>query len=297
MPAATAALVVCKHNYRQKRGTLLKQRIISALVGVIILFIVLGLFKTPVFNLAIAFLMAVAAYEIAKTVAPGQPEMLRAFSMLFGALAAFANLPALVLLVLVYVVVMFAAAISRYPKVDVAALGLQVMMTIGVVACFYCVLLLREKADNILLALYYIFMIFSSAWLSDIGAFLVGCRFGKRKLAPTVSPKKSVEGLWGGLAFGVLGNLLFSWLFASVLAGYAGVTLSINYLYVALVSPVLVLLGVLGDLSASMVKRTYGIKDYGNLMPGHGGVMDRFDSFLYVAPLVYFLMVNFPFAV
>ena len=275
----------------------MKQRIISALVGVVILFIVLGFFKTPVFNLAVAFLMAVAAHEIAKTVAPDQPEMLRTFSVLFAALSAFANLPALGLLVLVYIVVMFAAAISRYPQVNVASLGLQLVMTTGVVASFYCILLIRAKAANTLQALYYIFMIFSSAWLSDTGAYLVGCRFGKRKLAPVVSPKKSVEGLWGGIAFGILGNLMFSWLFSSVLAGYAGASLSINYLYVALISPVLVLLGVLGDLSASMVKRTYGIKDYGNLMPGHGGVMDRFDSFLYVAPMVYFLMVNFPFAV
>ena len=278
----------------------MKQRILSAVIGIALLLVVLGLFETIVLNLAAALMIAVAAFEITRAVDPEQPAFSRWLSIGFACLVPFSGRSMLLLLVFVYAVLTLACAVRRYPQVHVASVGLQIMMVTGVSGAFYCFLLIREYASSTLLALYYLILVCGSAWLSDAGAYFIGCRFGKRKLCPAVSPKKSVEGFWGGLASGVLGNLLISFIFMQLqkgaLAGYAGAGFDINYLYVALVSPLLSLLGVLGDLSASMVKRSCGIKDYGSIMPGHGGVMDRFDSVLFIVPLVYLIMRCFPLA-
>ena len=129
-----------------------------------------------------------------------------------------------------------------------------------------------------------------AAWVTDSAAFVVGSLCGKRKIAPEISPNKTLEGAVGGLAAaGILFPLAcyFYWRFVLIRSGFS---LS-NALVVGLVCAVS---GMLGDLFASAIKRETGIKDYGTIMPGHGGVMDRFDSFLFVAPTLYFLIQVIP---
>jgi phosphatidate cytidylyltransferase len=125
---------------------------------------------------------------------------------------------------------------------------------------------------------------FAIAFLSDSGAYFIGCAFGKHKMAPVISPKKSWEGFFGGLITAVLGMMLY------VLVLQLGFGFTVNYLYAAIYGLVGALAGVFGDLCFSAVKRQTGIKDYGNLIPGHGGMLDRFDSILVVAPLVELLL-------
>ena len=126
---------------------------------------------------------------------------------------------------------------------------------------------------------------FLSAWMADCFAHIIGSLFGKHKLMPHISPKKTVEGALGGLVGSVAGMLIYgsilTWL------GYG-----INYGFFALMGVSGALLGLCGDLSLSLVKRKCGIKDYGNLIPGHGGVLDRFDSVIFVMPVCMFIIKN-----
>lgn len=135
---------------------------------------------------------------------------------------------------------------------------------------------------------YLVWMIFISSWISDTCAYLVGVMIGKHKLAPKLSPKKSIEGSIGGiLGSAIVGALFGYFLLDKALGGYMfGVSLFIIGAIGSVISQV-------GDLAASAIKRNHDIKDYGHLIPGHGGIMDRFDSVIFTAPMVYFLIILF----
>ncbi len=122
----------------------------------------------------------------------------------------------------------------------------------------------------------YLAAIFIFVWLNDTGAFLVGSLIGKRRLFERISPKKSWEGFWGGLAIALSSSQAFAW--------YAPETSRIQWLGLA---AVVVLFATWGDLTESLLKRTLGVKDSGNLLPGHGGILDRFDSLLMATPAAY----------
>ncbi len=131
---------------------------------------------------------------------------------------------------------------------------------------------------------YLVWLVFIGSWGSDTCAYLVGCAIGKHKIVPKLSPKKSVEGCIGG----VVGSALLGTLYAAVFAKQ--LTLFSNpVMACAIIGAASSVLSQLGDWAASAIKRNYDIKDYGKLIPGHGGVMDRFDSVIFTAPLVYYL--------
>lgn len=134
------------------------------------------------------------------------------------------------------------------------------------------------------------FLVFLSAWGTDVGAYCVGSLFGKHKLIPEVSPKKSVEGAVGGTVFAILLFMLYGF----VVSKYTELTP--NYLLLGIEGAVLSVISQIGDLIASLIKREYGVKDYGTILPGHGGIMDRFDSILAVSlPLVMMCLWMSPF--
>ena len=115
------------------------------------------------------------------------------------------------------------------------------------------------------------------SWGCDTCAYCVGMLIGKHKMAPVLSPKKSVEGAVGGVAGAALLGALYAWATHGALAEYA------------LICAIGALISMVGDLAASAIKRNQGIKDYGKLIPGHGGILDRFDSVIFTAPVIYFL--------
>ena len=132
---------------------------------------------------------------------------------------------------------------------------------------------------------YLVWLVFISSWISDTCAYLVGRTFGKHKLAPVLSPKKSIEGSVGG----ILGAALIGFLYGFILQKTNALALPNQALYFALIGGIGSVLSTLGFLAASGSKRDHDIKDYGKLIPGHGGIMDRFDRVIVTAPLIYFL--------
>ena len=131
-------------------------------------------------------------------------------------------------------------------------------------------------------------LVFIIAWGSDTAAYFCGTFFGKHKLIPKVSPKKTIEGAVGGVLGAVVGTLVICLIFNLVTDAKA------NILGLCLITPLMAVIGILGDLFTSAIKRSYGIKDYGNLIPGHGGALDRFDSLVMVAPLMEALLLIAP---
>ena len=126
---------------------------------------------------------------------------------------------------------------------------------------------------------FHVWLIFLCSWGCDTCAYCVGMLIGKHKMAPVLSPKKSVEGAVGG----VVGAALLGIIYAAVTKGPI-----VEY---AVICAVGALISMVGDLAASAIKRNQGIKDYGKLIPGHGGILDRFDSVIFTAPVIYFLSI------
>lgn len=134
---------------------------------------------------------------------------------------------------------------------------------------------------------YIVWLIFLCSWGSDTCAYCVGMLFGKHKMSPLLSPKKSVEGAVGG----VVGAALLTALYCYIFKAQMDIQVSEVWL-LAGVSAVGALISMVGDLAASAIKRNYDIKDYGKLIPGHGGILDRFDSVIITAPIIFFLASN-----
>lgn len=138
---------------------------------------------------------------------------------------------------------------------------------------------------------HYIIIPFIMAFLPDSGAYFAGKFLGKHKLAPVISPKKTIEGVIGGAASGILGMMIY----ALILDKAFG--MEVNYVYAVVYGIAAAVGSVFGDLCFSVIKRQTGIKDYGNLIPGHGGVLDRLDSMMVVGPLAEALLLLIPLAV
>lgn len=133
---------------------------------------------------------------------------------------------------------------------------------------------------------YVVWLIFISSWINDTCAYCTGMLIGKHKLAPKLSPKKSVEGSVGG----VIGAAIVAGLFAYFVVEGAVENQVVTWIFVV-IGAVGAVVAQIGDLAASAIKRNYDLKDYGRIIPGHGGILDRFDSVIFTAPMIYFLAV------
>lgn len=136
--------------------------------------------------------------------------------------------------------------------------------------------------------LYLAFLIFLCSWGCDTCAYCVGILIGKHKMAPKLSPKKSIEGAVGGVA----GAALLTALYCTILRQQMGTDVK-EICILSAIAAVAGLISMVGDLCASAIKRNYDIKDYGHLIPGHGGILDRFDSMIITAPIIYYLSYYF----
>jgi len=274
----------------------MKQRIISAMAGLAILLAVLLLYDTIALNITLAVIISMAIYELLKAcgafVAPVAVP-----AILFGAVTPFIDAYTTKMLLpvacLLFVIVLFCYLLKAHKEFNAEKIGFVFFLTVAISFSTCCFVYARD-IFGVTVGLYTALLALAGAWLNDTGAYFGGMLFGKHKLAPVISPKKTVEGFVSGIIVSILSQILFTLIFVMIADAAYGIELQADYLRVALAGPFIALLGVLGDLSASAVKRQYGIKDFGNIMPGHGGVMDRFDSVLLTLPLVYNIMVYYP---
>lgn len=164
-------------------------------------------------------------------------------------------------------------------KVSVVAKAFMGVVYVGVMlSCLYQTRMMTDGR-------YLVWLIFLSSWGSDTCAYCAGMLFGKHKMAPILSPKKTVEGAVGG----ILGAALLGALFGTAFGGKL-YEVENPAVVCACACAIGALISMLGDLAASAIKRDYGVKDYGHCIPGHGGIMDRFDSVIFTAPAVYFAL-------
>lgn len=186
-------------------------------------------------------------------------------------------------LVVFYVMALMVYYVFSFPNAKTDSIMAGVFGVIYVVAMLSFVYLVRAGENG----LYNVWLIFLCSWGSDTCAYLFGVAFGKHKMAPVLSPKKSVEGAVGG----VVGAAVLGFIYASIFRNDIVSAIDPRIVY-----PVVCAAGsfiaMTGDLAASAIKRNHNIKDYGKLIPGHGGIMDRFDSVIFVAPIIW-LLLNF----
>lgn len=229
-------------------GTLL----LISLIGMRELYIAMHVHeKSPGFLEGVGYLSAILYYAAA--------------FMDFERYGMMAVLAGLILIMFVYV--------FCYPRYDAGQVMAAFFGLVYVAVLLSFVMLTRGLPDG----KYLVWLIFICSWGCDTCAYCVGMLIGKNKMAPVLSPKKSVEGAAGGVA----GAALLGVLYASLIKG--AVT---EYAFICAAGA---LISMVGDLAASAIKRNQGIKDYGTLIPGHGGILDRFDSVIFTAPVIYFL--------
>lgn len=275
----------------------MKVRIITGIVGLFVMTIVLRFFTTIVFNIAIMLLAAIGVWELFKATGIIKNKLMTAAGMILPICIPFVPHTKiedfLTLIVMPYIGLMFVILLKTHDISTVEHLAMTVLFSLVVPVAFSTSIYMRE-VHGWSGGIFYMLLGLGGAWLSDTGAYFSGYFFGKHKLAPIISPKKTVEGAIGGIITCILGTLLFAHVFAWYWTNTLGLSPQINYGYVFVLSTVASVAGIIGDLSASVIKRAHNVKDYGNLMPGHGGVMDRFDSVLFTMPLVYMLSLNTP---
>ena len=278
----------------------MKQRILSAAVGLCVLFVVLRFFDTLILNAAVSVISLLALYEMLAATGHIRYRGLSLACFLTAAWIPFLKTSYFVQLrlfpVLVYllVVVLFCILLAKHETLNFEDVGFAFFVSLFIPLSITTAIYMRDSFGAVL-GMFYVLVALGGAWLCDTCAYFSGVAFGKHKMAPKISPKKTVEGAVGG----VIGALLLLLGVAYLLShGFAmlGSPIEVDYLRLALISPLLSLTSMVGDLSASVIKRQCGIKDFGSIMPGHGGVLDRFDSVLFVMPLVYIIAWHLPLA-
>lgn len=276
----------------------MKTRIISGAVGVIVLAAVIYFRNIPyLLNIVLALLSAIAAHELfaAKGFASNKP--LSVLGTVAAALPLFLSSSFLVkwglLMIFVYVLLLFLVMMKYKDSLQLGDIAFAFASSLLLPTAFSCLIGInnfKETLGGVTNGdvLFFIILSVCGAWIADTGAYFTGMLLGKHKLAPVISPKKTIEGFVGGIVFNMLVFALAGFIYTRIDSG-----VTVNYLFLLVLGALSAVIGCIGDLSASVIKRKAGIKDYGKIMPGHGGVMDRFDSFLMVVPMMYIVINSF----
>jgi len=275
----------------------MKTRVITAVVGLAVLAVVLAFFDTIVFDFVLSAICLLAIHEVFSAMGFGKKQWyLYAATVPFTLLVMLTSSQSVRALILpfCFLLVLFlnVCQIAHVQTLDFGKLSGYVYFSGVIVFCFYSLIHLKRClpfAQYRYDAIYFILLILCSAWGGDTAAYFAGRAFGKHKLAPIVSPHKTVEGAIGGIFGSVLAGVVLTLVYSFLSASHNVITIQVqprHYAILVVMGAIASVLGILGDLFASSVKRQVGIKDYGTIFPGHGGILDRFDSVMFIAPFV-----------
>lgn len=270
----------------------MKKRVITSLVGVLVILPCFIFMHSVLFAVLFAVAGAIAVHEIIKAT-KCKNKVLTAISCLTAAVIPFLFhynieipfMPVAIIYIIAYLMIM----VLMYKKTTFNDVITALFATLAIPCSFSVGILLRDsyitypdkytKATGV----FFIFLAVFSAWMTDIFAYLVGRKLGKHKLCPKISPKKTVEGAVGG----IIGEVILNTALFLVFDKFFFTVHTIEWWQIIIISVILSVISMFGDLSASVIKRNHGVKDFGKLLPGHGGIMDRADSLLFVLPALY----------
>lgn len=253
------------------------KRILTSVIGLIVFFAAL-LSGNVVFSIAVAIVTLGMLYEMYRAVNAG--IFLSVMGIISGVvLFAGATLGWLLPALLFSMMLFMTASVFLHGKVDYKTVYSSAFVGWYVVLFMMCIPMLNREYS-----IFATILVFLCAWVTDTGAYFAGYFFGKHKLIEKVSPKKTVEGAIGGVCMCALGCGIYA-----LILQY-GFHEPVSYMKFVLLGVVASIVSQIGDLVASCIKRDSGVKDFGRIFPGHGGILDRFDSVLFVAPLVYFFV-------
>ena len=270
----------------------MKERIIVAAILVPILLIVLFFLPPYVFVVIVSIICAISAYELLHAIGPKENERITIYSVFSAALipiGVYFGIGGQVFMAVILVLMCFVFI----EAINVFRMKRQITFSQILTALFggaliplllsSLVSLIDQREGRLFVMLPAI-----AAFVSDAGAYFVGTFIGKHRAFPLISPKKTIEGYVGGLVIGTAAMLLYGFIL------YFSTLFEIRFWALILYGAIGALVTELGDLSFSLVKREFDIKDFGRLLPGHGGVLDRFDSMVFTAPAIFLLVEMIP---
>ncbi len=275
------------------RCVLVKVRILSAGIGIFLTFLILIFYETLVLNFSVSAICSIMVYEIFRMTKIYDKSV---FSFIVSEIYAFVfpflNIGEILdwrlILTMLYFICLLLVLLKNHEKIRVSELIFCVSFCLCTIHFMTNIIYIRDNFSPY--SLYYILLFLFISWLCDIGAYFVGTRFGKNKLAPKISPNKTVEGVLGGVAFAIVSMVAYNFVFLAVI--YSDI--HVNFIALFVIILIGIVFSILGDLVASIIKRQYKIKDFGSIMPGHGGILDRFDSLILVSAILYPIIRIFP---
>lgn len=255
------------------------KRIASALVAAPVFILLVWYGSYNLFAFAVALIAAVSFNEFAQMAQKRGIGLFKAHGLISAVilpLSFIGGAETVYAVAALITVSLFAAAVAGgEPEMEGLVYTLAGIFYVGLMYASF--ILVRGMPDGNRIVL----LVCCSVWGADIGAYYAGRTFGKHKLAPAISPGKTVEGFFGGVVLGFIGAALFS---AYLLPGADTVMIIAAGLCGSVIGPV-------GDLSESLIKRYFGVKDSGNIMPGHGGALDRLDALMFAMPVFYVFLI------
>lgn len=264
------------------------KRLSTSFIGIAVFFAVMCTHRYVLYS-AVTVLVLGMLYEMYKVMNAGR--FLRGTGYISALLvcAGFAKLKPIAAIIAALVLFLLAMIVMHGKVTSKKVLSVG-FVTVAVSVLMSMLMLMRKNCGTAVT-----FLPFVCAWLTDTGAYIIGSLFGKHKLAEAISPNKTIEGAIGGLLFSTIGSVLFVniCVYTKVATVSQNVSLLTVSLIFALIGFLTSIVSQIGDLAASCIKRDFEKKDYGNILPGHGGLLDRFDSVLLAIPFIYYIMRHF----
>lgn len=274
---------------------MMKTRILTGIIGTSLFCVVLVFYKFITLNILLSIVNVLALYEVLVATKLINNKPVSVISLIFSASVPFFSTPYYgfniysLVVCFVYIFSLFIILVLNHKSTKIEHVGYVFIISMLISFSLSCIAFVRDLPGQH--GGFYILLLAIASWGSDTGAYFTGVYFGKHKMAPYISPKKTIEGLIGGFVFCFVAFILAGYVYQYAFVKDAA---KVSIPLLALFSIPLSAASVFGDLTASLIKRTCDIKDFGNVLPGHGGILDRFDSMLFVGPMLYLFIHLFP---